>query len=145
MVPERAARLAIDLRHLGVKIEAYDARQDVTGALAVRASSIPGYFPVMLSVPGSAAAKFPVGRAGKLVRKHLIGKGFSALSRSILRSKIFLPGFSRKTGKAARLAPHLLPAQRAAWALAGRLALAPYLAAVDEDVFDAGRGGRRRF
>src|SRR5215469_14366203 len=38
----------------------------------------------------------------------------------------------------------LLPAQSAAGALAGRLAVAPYRSAVDEDVLDAGGRGHRR-
>src|SRR5437762_3706280 len=48
-------------------------------------------------------------------------------------------------GLSARFRLHLLPAQRAARALAGGLAFGPYRAAVDEDVLDAGGGGHRRF
>src|SRR6516162_1170814 len=57
--------------------------------------------------------------------------------------KNFLPGFSRRTGKTARLGLQLLPAQRAARTFAGRLAFGPHQAAVDKDMLDAGSGDRR--
>ena len=47
-------------------------------------------------------------------------------------------------GRSGNLRLHLLAAQRAARAFAGGLAFGPHRAAVDEDVLDAGGGGRRR-
>src|SRR5437870_8862184 len=69
-------------------------------------------------------------------------------SAGVPRSSSFSPTWFRERIAAIflpRLGLHRLAAQRATRTLSGRLALAPHRAAIDEDVLDPGRRGRRHF
>jgi hypothetical protein len=63
-------------------------------------SRIPGYFPVTCFCSRFGATKFPVRPKPEERRKHLTGKGLSAMIRRILREKsIFFPVFPAEPGK----------------------------------------------